>query len=324
MKSQFQTLSFLSNYTPQTDLDGDFINSFLAQYLQTTPKTAVFAPNFDGKPLDAQSFISWFKNGSEALKIAKFKNQLILLGNCTLDTCDIIGSLLPDGSISTEKFTVTPEQISEVSEQEEQTFKQALLDNGLQPSPTTMQLVPKFIPELGNRVIFYDFSINVQGVGVVREITDDDNVIFFCYFIYPTSTQPKRIGYNLHENIGVALQSFVFENIDKEGITSTLGESTSCFRRLGRELNKVGKVWKDKLHRIEPLGFEPKPGSTYYYITDKLDVKTDHEKGVATSRMRYLAGNYFTNIKTAYKMENKIRDLLKDYLASDAWPEMED
>lgn len=324
MKSQFQTLSFLSKYTPKTAIDAEFIDSFLVQRFQITPKTPRFAPNSDGAPLDVQSFISWFENGLAALKIARYNNQSVLLGNCSLETCDIIGTLLPDGSIDTNLQTIPTEQISEVSEEETQAFTKALLKNNLQPDPNTMQLIPKFIPELGNRVVFYDFSQEIQGVGVVREMSAEGNVIFFCYFTYPTPSQPKRIGYNLHEDPGYNLQSFVFENIDKENIPSTLGNSTSCFRRLGRELERVGKVWKDKLLRIEPTDLELTVGNKYYYISDKMKVVTETEKGTPTSRLRYLAGNYFTTHMAATKMLGKINDLFRDYLASDKWPEIED
>lgn len=324
MKSQFQTLSFLSKYTPKSAIDSEFIDSFLVQRFQLTPKTPRFAPNFDGTPLDVQSFISWFENGPAAFKIARYNNQSVLLGNCSLKTCDIIGTLLSDGSIDPNPQTIPTEQISNASEQEEQSFTKALLENNLQPDPNTMQLIPKFIPELGNRVVFYDFSQEIQGVGVVREVTAEGNVIFFCYFTYPTYSQPKLIGYNLHENPGYNLQSFIFESIDKENVPSTLGNSTSCFRRLGRELERVGKVWKDKLLRIEPVSLDLTVGNKYYYISDKMKVVTETEKGTPTSRLRYLAGNYFTTHMAATKMLGKINDLLRDYLASDKWPKIEE
>lgn len=323
MKSQFQTLSFLSKYTPKTAIDAEFIDSFLVQRFQLTPKTPRFAPNSDGAPLDVQSFISWFENGLAALKIARHNNQSVLLGNCSLETCDIIGTLLPDGSIDTNLQTLSTEQISEASEEETQALTKALLENNLQPDPNTMQLIPKFTPELGNRVVFYDFSQEIQGVGVVREVRAEGNVIFFCYFTYPTPSQPKKIGYNLHEVPGYNLQSFIFENIDKENVPSTLGNSTSCFRRLGRELERVGKVWKDKLLRIEPTDLELTVGNKYYYISDKMKVVTETEKGTPTSRLRYLAGNYFTTHMAATKILGKINDLFRDYLASDKWPEIE-
>lgn len=324
MKTQFQTLSFLSNYAPKTDLDREFIDSFLVQRFQITPKTPRFAPNFDASPLDVQSFISWFESGSAALKMASFENRPVILGNCTLETCEIIGTLMPDGGIDTAVRTVGQGQISDLSELGVDSMERALLDNGLQPDPNTLRLVPKYIPRHAERVVFYDFSQSVQGVGVVREIRAGDDVVFFCYFTYPTPERPRRIGYNLFENPGFNLRSFVFESIDRENIQTTLGNSTSCYRRLGKELEREGKVWKDKLRRIEPVEMFAEVGKTYYYIDDKMRVRPEREKGTPTSRFRYIAGNYFTDQMAANKMVGIFNDLLRGYLASGEWPEIRD
>jgi len=324
MKSQFQTLSFLSNYVPKTPLDSEFINSFLVQRFQITPKTPVFSSVSDSSPIDVQSFVLWFESGLNALKIVCFKNEIVLLGNCTLETCEIIGSLLEDGSVSTEILTVANSEISEASETDSQKFYEALFANNLQPDPNKLRLVPKYIPQNSDRVIFYDYSLEVQGVGVVRHIDSEHDVMFYCYFTYPTLSKPKRIGYSLYETPGYDIRTIVFENIDKENIQTTLGNSTSCFRRLGRELEKVGKVWKDKTLRIEPLNVMVPIGEKYYYISDKMDVKQETEKGTPTSRFRYLAGNYFTTHKAAMLMEGKFSELLRNYLASDEWPEVID
>lgn len=324
MKSQFQTLSFLSNYVPKTQLDSEFINSFLVQRFQITPKTPVFSPNSDSNTIDVQSFIQWFESGLNALKIACFKNEIVLLGNCTLQTCEIIGTLLEDGSISTEIRSVAPEEISKSPENDSERFYNALLANNLQPDPNKLQLVPKYIPQNSDRVIFYDYSLEIQGVGVVRHIDSEHDVMFYCYFTYPTQNKPKQIGYSLYEAPGYDIRTIVFENIDKENIQTTLGNSTSCFRRLGRELEKVGKVWKDKTLRIEPLNVMVPIGEKYYYISDKMDVKQETEKGTPTSRFRYLAGNYFTTHEAAMLMEGKFNELLRGYLASDEWPKVVD
>lgn len=323
MKSLFQTLSFLSNYTPKSGLDAEFIESFLVQRFQITPTTLRNAPNFDEKPLDVHSFIRWFESGSEVLKIARNENRLVLLGNCTLETCQIIGALLPNGTIDTAPVIVQANQISEATPQEVQSFQSALLENNLQPDPEKLQLIPKFIPKREDRVIFYDFAQNIQGVGVVREINADGDVIFYCYFTYHTHAHPKRIGYSLYENPGYNLKSFVFESINKENIQTTLGNSTSCYRRLGKELGKVGKVWKDKLLRIEPIKIELR-NSKYYYISDKMEVITATEEGKPTSRLRYISGNYFSSHMAASKMLDKFNALLRNYLASDKWPDIED
>ena len=43
MKSQFQTLSFLSNFQPKSELDMEMIMGFIEKRFNITPKTAVFA-----------------------------------------------------------------------------------------------------------------------------------------------------------------------------------------------------------------------------------------------------------------------------------------
>ncbi len=324
MKSQFQTLSFLSNYTPKTGLDAEFIESFLVQRFQITPKTPRYAPNSSGMPLDVQSFISWFENGPAALKIACYGNQTVLLGNCTLENCEIIGKLLPDGTIDSNHDIVQSEQILEASESETANFQEALLANKLQPDPGKLRLIPKFIPKLADRVIFYDFAQEIQGVGVVRDVADDGDVIFFCYITYPTYSQPKRIGYSLYENPGYNVRSLIFESINKENIPTSLGNSTSCYRRLGRDLEKVGKVWKDKILRIEPVNGQVGIGEKYFYISDKMKVIPETEKGTPTSKTRWLAGNYFTSHMAATKMLGKWNEDLRNYLASDEWPGIND
>lgn len=324
MKSQFQALSFLSQYTPKTDLDAEFINSFLVQRFQITPKTLRNASNSSAEPLDVQSFISWFENGLEALKIARYNQKTVLLGRCMMQNCEIIGVQGSDNAIITDQFTANTSEILPASEEEVQSFQAALISNNLQPDPNSLRLVPKYVPEMGHRVIFYDYTLDIQGVGVVRGVTDEGNVIFFCYFTYPTYSQEKRLGYSLSEDPGYNIRSIVFENIDKENVPTTLGNSTSCFRRLGRELERAGKVWKDKMLRIEPVKAEVEKNGTYYYISDKLKVVTETEKKTPVSRIRYLAGNYFTTHLAATKMLGKINEMLRNYLASESWPEIND
>lgn len=324
MKSQFQTLSFLSNYVPKTSLDAEFINSFLVQRFQITPKTPVFAPTNDANLIDVQSFIQWFESGLNALKIARFKNQTVLLGVCTLETREIIGTLLEDGTLNTEVHTVSKEEITDATEEDIQKFYDALFENNLQPDPNKLRLVPKYIPNPGDRVIFYNYSLEVQGVGVVRHIDSEHDVMFYCYFTYPTPDHAKQIGYSLAETPGYDIRTMVFENIDQENKPSTLGNSTSCFRRFGKELEKVGKVWKNKTLRIEPLEVKVPIGETYFYITDKMGVRQEKEKGTPTSHLRYLSGNYFTTHKAAMTMLDRFNGLLRDYLASDKWPELDD
>lgn len=104
-----------------------------------------------------------------------------------------------------------------------------------------------------------------------------------------------------------------------EDRVSTLN-GPSCYRRLHRELNKVGKIWKDTLSRIESLEYEVKEGESYWYIDDKLSVVKKTEKCTPTSKKRYLAGNYFVTYESAINMLSKIRNTINDFLASSDFP----
>lgn len=323
MKSQFQTLAFLSNYSYKTELDGEFINSFLAQRFQIPPKTLRNASNFNASPLDVQSFIRWFESGPAAFKIAKSERGVVLLGNCTLDRCEIIASMLSDGTLSTDVTEASPSLVGPASASERDSFLDCLFSARLQPDPKTLRLVTKYIPGFGERVVFYDFSLETRGVGVARHVYPDGEVEFFCYFTYPTPSSPRRVGYGMEERPGFNLRSMVFENIDDENIATTLGNSTSCFRRLGRELEREGKTWKDKILRIEPSHMKAQKGKRYYYISDSMSVVSDTEKGSTVSRRRYLSGNYFTSQKAADKMLARFNDMLLGFLASPRWPEVD-
>lgn len=322
MKSQFQILSFLSNYAPKSSIDAQMIDAYLHYIFRIPPKTLRNAPNFDDNGLDVQSFTLWVKNGSEPLKIGRFKNHLIILGVCTLKSCQIIGTLLEDGTISTENCLADQELIEDITEEEQKQFLQALLDSNLEPNPNTLQLVTKYTPKPNERVIFYDYTQEIQGVGVIRDIDAEGFVTFYCYFTYPTYSQPKRVGYSMHEKPGYNIRSIIFESIEAENIQTTLGNSTSCFRRLGKELERVHKVWKDKILRVEDLNIEQPKGGKYFYISDKLVVVQETEKGTPTSHLRYLAGNYFVTYESAETMLNRFKEIIKDYLASDDWPQL--
>ena len=62
-------------------------------------------------------------------------------------------------------------------------------------------------------------------------------------------------------------------------------------------------------------------GKKYFYITDKLTVVEETDKGTPTGQMRYLCGNYFHTQMAADIMLGKIHELIRDYLASSDWPE---
>ena len=325
MKSQFQILSFLTGYTPKSSLDLEMISSFLEKHFKIAPKNLAFSSNEHSSTIDAQAFLQWLNDGYGASDIARHNNTLVILGTCTIDTVTIIGTL----SDNRVQICNTPTPVSELSPataEEINTLEVALFHNNLQFNQETQTLSHKYIPSINEKVIFHSNDFSIKGLGVVRNVyTDTKQVVLYCYFIYPGPKNDRQIGYSMYEDNVVNLHEHIFEPMleDPDNNRFSKLNGVSCLRRLNTELAKHSKVWKDKIHRIEPCQCKAEKGGKYWYINDKMSVVQDTEKETPTSHMRYLAGNYFIDQTSAVKMLGKIRDMLQSYLASPTWPNME-
>lgn len=321
-KSQFQALSFLRQYTPKTDLDRDMIIGFLEKRYRITPKTSIFCPTSHENYLDVQSFTRWYESGYSATEIAKNGKFVIILGSCSLDKAQIIGKMTGD-LIEPMNQSVPANELSPASDDEIRQFQSALLRSKLQFNPDKMELEAKYIPNVNEKVIFHNHDHSVKGLGVVSDIDEGtDEVELYCYFIYPTKQAEARIGYSMHERNIVNLEDYTFEPLLEDDKRFSADDGVSAYRRLKRELEKESKVWKDKIHRIEPAVMKAEKGKKYWYINDKMNVVQDMEKETQTSHIRYLAGNYFVDYEAALRMLNKFQDMLRGYLASPDWPKM--
>ena len=56
-------------------------------------------------------------------------------------------------------------------------------------------------------------------------------------------------------------------------------------------------------------------GERYWYITDKMSVASDTEKGTVTSHKRYLAGNYFRKEEDAVRILSEEMEIRRNFLA---------
>lgn len=322
MKSQLQVLTFLNQYVPATELDRDMITAFLEKRYRITPTTSIFALESIFSPLDAQSFLQWYENGFTGLEMAKFDDSLVLLGNCTLDEAEII-AIFESGSVTVSERRVPTSQLSKISADDVLVFQRAMTDANLQPNPTTLTTEPKYIPTANEKVRFHSYDSSIRGIGVVREVNiEKHSVELYCYFIYPVrGNNGGTLGYSMHERNVVNLDEYIFEPLLEERETNiSCDDDISAYRRMKRELEKAGKVWHDKIHRIEPVNYRREKGDKYWYISDKMIVVEEKEKGTPTSQMRYLCGNYFTDHGEALKTLNAISDLIRNYLASEKWP----
>lgn len=181
-----------------------------------------------------------------------------------------------------------------------------MMRSGLQFSANEQRLVKRYTPQPGDRVAFT--SATTSGLGVVKAVhLDTDSVDYFCYYINETG----KVGYSMNE-IGVTkLSDLVFEKLDDSGRNKICGNVVYLQRKLNDVLRRYGKVWKEKLHRIEPLDPIVPVGKPYWYFNDKMELTKDIEKGRVTSRRRYFAGNYFKSEAEGMVWIGKINELLR-------------
>lgn len=323
MKSQYQVLTFLSQYTPSTPLDSDMITAFIEKRYRITPRTQIFASDASSPTIEAQTFIQWFDNGFAASEIVKYAGTLAILGQCSTTEATIIGTL-DKKEINTSHETTAVSTLAKITAEDIEHFQQLLFENRLQYNPEKLSLEIKYIPNINDKILFHTFNKSINGIGIVRSLdTVRNDIELYCYFIYPTRTEKSRVGYSMHERGIINFHEYVFEPLlDDNDNRFSSDDGVSAYRRLKRELEKVGKVWKDKIRRIEPVTMKLEKGHEYYYITDKLTVVKEIDKGTPTGQMRYLCGNYFESLEAANIMLGKVNELIRNYLASSDWPEL--
>ena len=303
MKTKRQVIDFFKSNHFATAEDCEMVSLFCQNNCGLTPKDfpTVTTPG----SINSQTFIEWYRSGFGIGDIVFEKetgNYYVVSNSSTtcIQSCAILSNLCKTGKKwkpKNNELDVTT--LSSVSEIENKAMTISLAEQGYEFDYEKKTLRKKYIPEINERV---EFSRgNYIGLGVVRSINPVENSIeFFCYFIY----SDKKIGYSMHESGMCDIMSFQFNPM-----------TVVAARRLNRELEKYGKVWNDKLHRIEPIDPKVAKGEKYWYISDKMTVVTDREKGTPTSHFRYIAGNYFKSYDEALEYLGKFHELLRDRLA---------
>lgn len=303
MKTKRQVIDFFKSNHFATAEDCEMVSLFCQNNCGLTPKDfpTVTTPG----SINSQTFIEWYRSGfgiGDIVFEKKTGSYYVVSNSSTtcIQSCAILSNLCKTGKKWKPKNNeLDATTLSNVSEIENKAMTISLAEQGYEFDYEKKTLRKKYIPEINERV---EFSRgNYIGLGVVRSINPVENSIeFFCYFIY----SDKKIGYSMHESGICDVMSFQFNPM-----------TVVAARRLNRELEKYGKVWNDKLHRIEPIDPKVAKGEKYWYISDKMTVVTDREKGTPTSHFRYIAGNYFKSYDEALEYLGKFHELLRDRLA---------
>ena len=293
-KLEYQVSKLLEQYNFKSEIDWKAISSFCQVELNLISE---MMPKIAEDGIESSSFFSWYENGFGSGDVAWLDGKLVMLGACNLITAKIEATLTGD-KLDLKRFDTNVSSLTQASEKDTAQFKHALTRNELQFSEQFQLIAEKRFPDMNEKVNFR--KPGVRGIGVIRSILKDENKFeLYCYHIYETG----ETCYSMHEEIS-PLSDYTFDSM-------TISER----RRLESKLNKLGKSWNDKMHRIEPVNAKVEKGKKYWYITDKMKMTNDIEKGTPTSHMRFLAGNYFLTAEDCMENLGKINEMLRDFLA---------
>lgn len=244
------------------------------------------------KGLDYATFDDWFECGLGNGDIVLDGEEVSQIGKTDLNVAIIVGTLQNDKVIvRNEERVVKHLKIADSVSQ--QRYKVALFHQGLRYNPQTCTLSSRYIPKPNEHV--YITGEDAEAFGILRDRNvETGQVLMYCYYDYKN----KILGHNMQET-RFNLIDYEFEPIKGDLATDTRRSFSSCMTRLGKELEKVGKCWNDRLRRIEPIEMQLKQGEKYWYITDKFELKCEVEKLNGTSRLRSNRGNYFRNYDEA-------------------------
>ena len=295
MKSESQVRALLNTCPINSDLDWELISMLCVKshFRVSAITTTIKSPG-----IQSPDFIEWFTNGIGEGDVALCEGTPVIVGTHSLEEYNIVGRFGTDGFFG-EDSTVQDSSLVIMDSQSQKLYHRQLSEQGLEYCRNTHAIQKKYVPEINERVLLY--NADMEAIGVVRTVDPgNDTVELYCYYNYTT----KETGYSMHETGLCNFHDFHYEPI-----------SIVAYRRLNRELEKAGKVWYDKLHRIEPLTVKAKEGEKYWYITDKMKIASAIEKGTPTSHQRYIAGNYFTDFEECLKTLGSMVEILRDRLA---------
>lgn len=299
MKTKKQIISFLRANKFSTKEDSELIALYCQSNCGMTPKDF---PEFDDPGVvNAQKFLEWFRDGFGIGDIAKDEaGCLYMVDSSSVDSLSYCAKLSNVEEIGmnwkVENGKLDPKSLSHVDDDDQKRCVMSLGMSGYEIDFDEDKLKKKYIPSENERVEF--FYGDKRGLGVIRSI--NPSIELYCYYDY----NQKKVGYSMHEVEICDVYGWHFKPM-----------SIICQRRLNRELNRFGKVWNEKLHRIEPINPKAEVGKTYWYISDKMTVVADREKNTPTSHRRYLAGNYFLDENEAIDYLGKFSEMLRGRLA---------
>ena len=289
MKTIFQILEFLTGNPPASKSDLDIIKTFCAKQYGKQLPVSFSKLGISPEGITSMQFADWYERGYGCGDWVVYQSSPALISHAHYDksvACCIMNNNVPD----IRDIVLDNSELSPAPAIQHTIWTIILSETGYELD-LKGELLPKYIPSELERVYFSD-GLH-EGVGAISNVTEC-RVEFHCVFRYDTGTTDYsgNATYDLHE--------WHFR-------PATIGEG----RRLNAELSKHGKIWNDRMGRVEPLRAKAEPGQRYWYIDDKMNMVSKIEQQKPTSHFRYLAGNYFLNPQDCLEVLGQFTQILR-------------
>lgn len=294
MKSKKEVATFLQSLNPLDTIDELAIEGYC--------RRMGYNINFVPKPENTQNitfkdFKEWFENDLAT------KNDVIVLSCGTIGVVKkttfnkiILGAYLTtNGDFSQSQIEVKTDAFRLANQNEKINLQQAFNKQNIAWNRFKSKIVNRLIPSHNQQIRFTILGDKI-GIGVIREIKKNGDVILYCYLKIN-----GNVNYSLYENIGK--QEFIQLEVP----------SFPERRLFAEELAKIGKVWNGKLKRIEPINYRAEPGQTFTFINMFWEIEVSSEQRRQKNQILFKSSNYFRVRENCEKMIDFFRSERKKH-----------
>lgn len=235
-----------------------------------------------------QQFLDWIDNGVGVGDIVSYGHTFGVVGGYSPKAAYLSAYLSFDGRLIVEKMDVDAGRLRIAKPKDAEKFNQLMADDSLRFSVKTSTLIRAYIPTDG------DFVRVSKGRKILPAIFKADD------------------GQRYHFYVVVSGKS-IFENeiYNKDDVTILTPTKTENLRLL-ETLFVNGLEWSVKDKKLREMSDKrAKKRERYYYITDTLDIESDADAYTKVHDRRFKCGNYFPNFQEAFRMREKIVDVIK-------------
>lgn len=281
--------AYLTTVKTKTFKDELAIIQYCHRYLKVKIKSIPSDLSFP--EITFESFLGWLNqlvpDDGDIIELVESK-IICIVKSTGVSTFRICAKLNIDDELSIKEEDIPFCDFDYVSFEGKKRLQIALYKKKLIWSSYKIELLNRVQPN-ENQQIRISLLGQKKGLGVFREINENNEVVMFC-----VKMDNEDFRYSLHEIIGHAWD-YQLEMI-----------STNEREEFVNVIQQYKLFWNGHAKRIEPINYRVKKGDTYNFITDEFEVNVTQENYRPSDLRRLQTGNYFQLHEEAEDMVNHI------------------